>query len=163
MIQIRSSRAAALALLLVAGFGLSGCSISLGQEAARDADTQEVTEAGDADVFEVRVGDCFDDQSGNEISEIPAVPCAEPHDNEAYYVFDMADGEFSDADVTAAADETCLAEFEGFIGKAYDESEADWFPITPTEGSWSNGDREIVCAAYVYGEKLTGTLKGSGR
>jgi hypothetical protein len=75
------------AVFSVGALTLSGCSaISdlFPEEAARDADTQEISEAGEADVFSLAIGDCFNDQEAEEISSVPALPCTEPHDYEAY-------------------------------------------------------------------------------
>ncbi|WP_460801941.1 hypothetical protein [Microbacterium sp. GXF6406] len=78
------------ATLLIAGIALTGCS----QTATRDAATEEVTEAGDVSAFEMKVGDCFDDEGGEMVTEVPAVPCADAHDNETYFIFDVEDGEY---------------------------------------------------------------------
>ena len=145
------------ATLIVAGLALTGCS----QSATRDAVTDEVTESGDVSAFEMKVGDCFNDEGTSEmVTEVPAVPCADAHDNEVYYVFDVADGDYDETAIDAAASETCTAEFEKFVGITYDESTLDWFHITPSAETWADGDREIVCS--VYGEdKLTGSMKGA--
>ena len=46
---------------------------------------------GDLNVFSVRVGDCFGDDSAgrSEITEVEGIPCTDPHDNEVYAVFDI--------------------------------------------------------------------------
>jgi len=149
----------------VGALTLSGCSaISdlFPEEAARDADTQEISEAGEADVFSLAIGDCFNDQEAEEISSVPALPCTEPHDYEAYHSFDLTDAETFPGDeaVTTAAQDGCVAEFEPFIGKSFEESTLDLTFIGPTEGSWTEGDREILCV--VMGAELTtGSLAGS--
>lgn len=141
--------------------GLAGCSGS----ATRDDDSQEVTEAGTADVFSLRLGDCFNDTTDEEISDVPAVPCAEPHDNEVYHSFLMPDGEFpGQAAIDAAVEETCLNEFESFVGMAYDVSTLDIFPLTPTEQGWDElADREIICTVYDPAGQTSGSLKGAAR
>jgi hypothetical protein len=149
----------------VGALTLSGCSaISdlFPEEAARDTDTQEISEAGEADVFSLAIGDCFNDQEAEEISSVPALPCTEPHDYEAYHSFDLTDAETFPGDeaVTTAAQDGCVAEFEPFIGKSFEESTLDLTFIGPTEGSWTEGDREILCV--VMGQELTtGSLAGS--
>lgn len=163
------TRLAAAGILLVAGLALSGCSaiqgIFGGPSVSRDADTQEVTEAGTADVFTMRVGDCYDDQSADEVSDVPAVPCADPHDNEAYFQFSMDGDEWPGDDaITAAADEQCTPEFEKFVGIAYADSVLDWYPITPTQGSWEElGDRVVICSIYEPSTKVQGSLAGVAR
>jgi len=152
------------AALSVGGLTLSGCSAITDlfpKEAARDAQTQEISEAGDADVFTLSVGDCFNDQDATEISSVTAIPCGDAHDYEAYFAFDLEDADTypGDTAITDAAEAGCGPEFVTFVGKAYEESVLDYNYLTPTEGSWDTGDREILC--LVFGaEKTTGSLKG---
>jgi hypothetical protein len=133
-----------------------------------DQAAEAVDDVGDESVFSMEVGLCFDDEdtSATEVSSVPDVPCDEPHDNEVYATaqYTETDTYPGDEAMQSAGSEVCLAEFEGYVGKSYDESELDYFPITPTQGSWDNGDREIVCALYAVSlEKLTGSMQGSGR
>jgi hypothetical protein len=148
---------------------LGGCSaiqgIFGGETVARDSETQEITEAGTADVFALNVGDCINDVDAEEVTEVPAVPCDEPHDNEIYYEFSMPDGEFPGDEATmAAAEEQCAPEFDKFVGLAYEESVLDWFPYTPTEGSWTEGgDRLVQCVIYEPQVRTSGSLAGVAR
>ena len=135
--------------------------------AAQRNDAGEITAAGSVDAFEVRLGDCFDDEAfeSSEISEIPAVPCAEPHDNEVYALFDIQGEWPGEERVEELAYEGCLERFAGAIGKTYEDSEIDYTVIYPTEGSWEQrDDREVVCVGFhMEYEKLTGSIRGSGR
>ena len=167
---LRRSRSAIAALsLLLGALALTGCSvidsIAPKEQAVRDDKTSEVTEAGQADVFTVSVGDCFNDVSEQEISEVPAVPCDQPHDYEAYHAFDIAGDEFpGDEAVTSQADDGCSAAFTDFNGLSYDESTLYLGYLQPTEESWTGqNDHEVVC--YIYEENLqtTGSLKGAAR
>lgn len=126
----------------------------------------EITTAGAVDAFEARVGDCFDDEAfeTSEISEIPAVPCSEPHDNEIYATYDIS-GEWPGADrVEELAYEGCLERFARVIGKGYEDSVIDYTAIYPSEGSWEQReDREVLCVGYhMEYEKLTSSIIGSG-
>ena len=156
--------------LALSGMALSGCSVIqdlLGEETvARDADSQEVVGAGSADVFNLHVGDCFNDEtSDGGVTDVPAVPCAEPHDNEIYFIYDLPDGEFpGDAAVETAANEGCAAEFEAFVGIAYEASVLDHWAIYPSEDTWTQiGDREVVCSVWEPGVKVSGSLAGAAR
>jgi hypothetical protein len=127
----------------------------------------EITGAGAVSAFEMRVGDCFGDEAfeNTEISEVPAVPCSQPHDNEVYATFDLS-GEWPGSErVEELAHEGCLERFVGAIGKSYEDSEIDYTPIYPTEGSWTErNDREVVCVGYhMEYEELTGSIIGSRR
>ena len=157
--------------LMIAAFSvgaltLSGCT-SLSDlfppEAARDAETQEISEAGKADVFSLAVGDCFNDQNADEVESVTALPCADAHDYEAYFAFDVSeDGAFPGDDALAqTAEEGCVAEFAAFVGKSYEESTLDFNYLSPSEGSWDSGDREILCLV-MGADKTTGSLAGTG-
>ena len=121
---------------------------------------------GNIDAFHMRVGDCFDKSksSGNEVSEFPGVPCAQPHDYETYAVFDVSiDSYPSEESMGQLARESCLEQFDPFVGTDYDSSVLDVIALNPTAESWKQGDREIVCALYdMNNEKLIGSTQGSG-
>ena len=116
-------------------------------------------------VFELAVGDCFDDAGGTQISEVPIVDCAEPHDNEVFRVYDVADGDYPGDDaLVQQAVATCLPALDDYVGDADVASQLDAFPITPTAGSWEDGDREVVCALYDADlAKLEGSMRGGDR
>jgi len=163
-IPARLALTATVSALAVAA--LSGCSVLesiFPAQAERDAETQEIAEAGQQDVFQVNVGDCFNntDSSSEEVSEIPAVPCAEPHDNEIYYLFDLPGTDYP-VDTPDQADAGCYAQFPAFVGLDYESSELDFYPIYPTADTWSTGDREVICAIYADAQ-TTGTLAGAAR
>ncbi|MFW6775592.1 septum formation family protein [Nocardioides sp. CPCC 205120] len=150
--------------IALAGIGaLSACGSE--DDATRDEGTQEVTEAGNADAFSLQVGDCFDETEDEEFSEVPAVPCAESHDNEIYEQFDLEDGDWPGVEaVQTAADDRCGAAFEPFVGFPYEDSEIDFFSMTPTEGSWDEADdRTVQCVAFDLGGPVEGTLEGAAR
>jgi hypothetical protein len=128
------------ALTLLATLALVACA----QDADRNAEG-EVIASGNIDVFDTKIGDCFDDQSYvDEIDDVPGVPCSEPHDNEVYALFDTQ--------LTAFPGE------EEMFSGAF-----EIFPIVPTLESWKQlNDREIVCALYhIEREKLVGTMRGA--
>ena len=134
--------------------------------AAERNESGEITAAGSVDAFEIRIGDCFDDEAfeSTEISEIGGIPCSEPHDNEVYASFDVTGEWPGDERIEELADEGCLERFAAAIGKSYEESVIAFATIYPTQGSWEQrNDREVLCVGYhMDGEKLTGTIRGSG-
>jgi hypothetical protein len=132
------------------------------------ATSSTLAEADDTSVFSLELGQCFNDEvAPGEIQEVPIVPCAQPHDNEVYAVFDMAgDGAYpGDAVVQQAATDGCLAAFEPFVGLDYQSSVLDASFLSPTAEGWVElGDREIVC--YVFRldrERVTGSLRGTAQ
>ena len=154
------------AVSAVALAALTGCSVLeniFPVQAERDAETQEIAEAGQQDVFDVNVGDCFnnEDSTTDEISDVPAVPCAEPHDNEIYHLFDLAGDEYP-VDTPDQADAGCYDPFTAFIGLDYESSALDYYPIYPTAETWATGDREVICVAFDE-VPTTGSLAGAAR
>lgn len=106
------------------------------------------------------VGDCFNDVDEEQITEVPIVDCATPHDNEVYYLLEV---EFDDypTNLSELGYNGCLEHFDAFVGEPFEESKYQVYPMTPTSSSWENNDREVVCSVWVSGEKMTGTAKAS--
>lgn len=121
----------------------------------------------DTSVFSLEVGDCFDDPAdqADVVSSVATVDCAEPHDNEIYYEFSMTESVFPGREATVeAAGLRCLEQFEGFVGKSYETSDLEIYPVTPTSESWDQGDRVVYCALYALDlSKLTGSMRGANR
>jgi len=127
--------------------------------------------SGDSEsVFNLRPGDCFDDVvEGGEFAQesvtLPMVDCEDPHDNEAFALYDMADGPFpGQVVIDDEAISKCVPLFEGYVGSDYETSRLDIFWISPTTESWSDGDREIACVLYDLDlNELTGSMANSGQ
>ena len=112
-----------------------------------DADRDEsgsIVSEGQIDVFAMRAGDCFNDpqelidsETGiAEFQDVAGIPCSEPHDNEVYAVFDVSFNTFpGDGPMFEVATDECLTRFEDFVGRSYDESILDIFPIYPNDDS----------------------------
>ena len=135
--------------------------------AATDADRDSsgaIVGEGTVDAFHVRIGDCFDDTDAyaDEVSSLPGVPCSEPHDNEAYAVFDVSITDYPGEDaMVELANNSCVDRFESFVGMDYESSSLDVVTMFPTVESWSQNDREVVCAVYdMEANKLVGSVKG---
>ena len=151
------------ALITVLVLALAACS---SDEPSRDA-SGSIDETGDASVFSLQVGDCFNDEAavGDVITDVPVVPCEDPHDNEIFFEFEMTDAVFpgNDAAIESSA-LRCLEQFQPFVGTDYLESELEIFPITPTAQSWGEGDRVVYCVLYALDlSKLEGSMRGSNR
>jgi hypothetical protein len=158
-------RVALVGLCIVA---LTGCSVIddfLDSGPERDPETGQLVEASEIDVFALQVGDCLTEfDRGDDVSAVQATPCDEPHTDEIYASVDMPDGPFPGRDrVQQFADEACSDEFADFIGIPWEESALDYRSFTPTEQSWKDGDREILCMVVDQGYEITGTLAGVQR
>jgi hypothetical protein len=133
-------------------------------QADRDS-TGAIVSEGSVNAFQMRVGDCFDDGStfsDEEVNSVPGVPCAQPHDNEVYAVFDVSATTFPGDKMADMAHEQCVQRFEAFVGKDYDSSSLDVATLYPTRESWQQqNDREVICAVYdIDTKKLTGSVRG---
>lgn len=133
-------------------------------EADRD-ESGAIVGGGNIDAFNIRVGDCFDnaDAANDEVSDLPGVPCAQPHDYETYAVFDVSiDSYPSEEEMADIAFESCIQRFDSFVGLEYESSVLEVITMYPTTESWQQNDREVVCALYDMNEqKLVGSTKGS--
>ncbi len=122
--------------------------------------------SGNVDAFQVRIGDCFDDVSSSvdEVSSVPGVPCSEPHDNEAFAVFDVTVTEYPGGEAMGnLAYESCLTRFDSFVGRDYQSSTLEITTMYPSIESWNQSDREVICAVYdVDQNKLIGSAAGRG-
>ena len=143
---------------------------------AQPSDTTEATTEGeDVSTSDLEVGDCFDDPDDTEegedggisydAAEVAAIPCDQPHDNEVFLLknTELPGKDFPGEEaLEAEADKVCLAAFEAYVGKKYDESIYDYGHLTPTAETWAEGDRELVCIVY-HGqlEPLTKPVKGT--
>ena len=141
--------------------------------AARRGDDGSLTGAGTVSVTDMRVGDCFNSGDDEEISEVDGVPCDEAHQYEVFAVQDR-DGETfpTDAEFDAIFESICVGTFETYVGTPYADSALYAGMITPSEGSWGDGDREYVC--YLYepldptdldggNVELTSSMEGAAR
>ena len=133
----------------VAGIAVFGGVTAFGDDTARN-DQNEIIEAGGLGAFAIEVGDCLNLPSEfSEVQSVEGVPCSEPHNAQAYAVFDLIGfgDEFpGSAAFDGQASEGCYNRFESFVGSPYDESELYIESLEPTKGSWTQlDDREIVC------------------
>ncbi|MDA2809654.1 septum formation family protein [Nocardiopsis sp. RSe5-2] len=170
---LKNVRTAAAAGAVGAVLALSACG-GVAEDLQETADEMEeqasaAEESGevDADVFEVAVGDCLNDESvaeDQEVAEVPKVSCDEPHDSEVYAETEMEASEWpGDAGVDEEASAFCEQEFASFVGLEYAMSELQLSYYVPTEDSFASGDRAISCLIYDEAGQTTGSLAGAAR
>lgn len=145
---------------------VSGCSlfgpVASNTQPVRDDNGVIVDTNEQTDAFELVVGDCLNDASATgEVQTVPTVPCDEPHDSEIYSAHLLGESTYRGDDVIIAeAESLCLPAFEEFVGEPYLDSRFDFSYYYPTEASWANGDREVLCVIYDPAGQVTGSLKG---
>jgi hypothetical protein len=109
-------------------------------------------------------GECTNDDLSGAIGEIDTVDCDDEHTAEAYAQFDLDDGDFPGVDeVSTQATEGCQGDrFEDYVGLDYPSSVFVVQTITPTEETWDNGDRTVICVinGRADGESLEGSAEG---
>ena len=138
---------------------LGACSFSLGGAGQG---------AGEVSALDLEAGLCFNDPGDEEqVRSVSRVACDQPHDNEVFAVFDYTGQgeEFPGQEALGGqADEECEARFEDYVGIPYADSALRATYLTPSEQTWADGDREIVCYLYERDEQqLTGSMKDSRR
>ena len=120
-------------------------------------------------VFDLAVGDCFDEpDTAQGVQTVPLVDCAGPHDSEVFALiaYPAEAGEpYPGAEVVQEfGDESCRGEaFTEYVDQEYDLSALFASTLVPSEESWTRADdREIVCILYNPSEPLVGSQEGSG-
>jgi hypothetical protein len=110
-------------------------------------------------------GDCFN-TDGSQVDEVSVVDCEGPHVYEAFYKYDLeggSDAEYpTDEGVLEDAEAECRTAFQEYVGTAYDESALFITVIRPSETTWTEGDRTVICALNEEDEtEMTGSAEGS--
>lgn len=120
-----------------------------------------------ASELDLRVGDCFHDPDGMDWEyagrDIIVVDCEQRH---GYEVFDSSELEGTawpgETGIIDAADMACYAAFEEFVDYSYYRSELYYSWFAPTEASWQEGDRLLLCVVSDPA-RSTGSLEGARR
>jgi hypothetical protein len=124
-----------------------------------------VVSQGQRDLENLAPGDCFNAADTDTITEIDAGPCTEPHEYEAFHVTTVGGEGFpSDEQLAQTFESECLPAFEAYVGVSYDASAIYATMITPSEESWSDGDRSVACILYApENTELTVSLRDANR
>lgn len=120
-------------------------------------------------VLQLVVGDCVVDAlaAADDIAELGVVDCAQPHQVEVYaLITDPGDDAApwpGDQILIEASASGCLAAFEPYVGRAFEDSELDILTVLPTAETWAEGDRDTLCVTTrVDGDDLVGSVEASG-
>ena len=127
--------------------------------------------AGDegVDYSKLKVGDCFDSSSSNEVRGVKVISCAKPHNSEIFFLVThpAAKGDVypgKDQLVQFAAD-SCLGQpLADYLGIPLEQSKLKDFEIVPQESAWKDGRRLLVCGIDTGTDgKISGSVKGARR
>lgn len=114
------------------------------------------------------VGDCLQLPSTSEAVTVDTASCTVDHEAEVSALVEASpkekDAEFPGAaSLASQAEQGCVDSFEGYVGSPYISSTLDVTWLTPTEGSWAQGDRTIVCLIHAFDKQtLRSSVKNSG-
>ena len=112
-------------------------------------------------VFELVKGNCLDGTTLNDglITTIRIVDCADVHTHEVYYSGRYPASTYDATKISDYANDTCLAQFEPYVGIEYARSRYQYLHIVPTQESWSqDNDRDVVCVAFEEDATITGSI-----
>jgi hypothetical protein len=152
-------------------FLLSGCQQdSIPSEINVEATVESVEDdafENTASLFNLEIGTCLNDANtplSADLTEVPTVSCAEPHDSELFAIVSVEDGSYPGVDDLVKAGQTkCQAVFADFVGIDFRSSTLDFHFYYPTPSSWAQDDRSIFCLVGDPGFQVVGTLQGAKR
>ena len=164
--------------LLVAACASPSASGSPGESAAESeaAESQAPEESAAAEspapadgemvsVFDLETGQCFNLAEQTTVEEVEVIDCESLHDYEIYGAADYpaADGEpwVGEEEIQSFVESECVDKFEPFVGTTYEDSTLYIYYLAPTEETWGQGDREVLCSLYLPDEQLEGSMEGS--
>ncbi|MER5519030.1 DUF4190 domain-containing protein [Streptomyces sp. NPDC002763] len=117
----------------------------------------------DRSSLSLSTGDCFDTPdhslSDDLVTDVTHVACAGEHDGEVFGTYDVKGTDYPGDDAVGdSADQRCYALEETYVFDAWavpDDVAVYYF--TPSEDSWTAGDRSVVCAfgSATEGDRLT--------
>lgn len=138
----------------------------------RSVDRDEPASVFDTDeqetIFQIEVGDCLLEPTGEEITSFTNQPCHLSHDMEVFHITEHPGGRDAPYPGEAAlidyAQEVCVEAFPDFVGLPWLDSTLDTYYLYPVDRGWRIlGDREIVCTIYDPAGPVEGTLEGAAR
>jgi hypothetical protein len=155
------------AILVIVVLTASGCGWVKGVFGSSDT-TGPQTSA--VNVLDVQIGQCFNPPAEvkAELSSLTALPCDQPHSQEAYALLDyvppngvtVAGYPGTDA-LDKFAQGACAQAFQGYDGISYLDSTLFFTYLLPSARGWEQGpDKKILCLIMTTGAPLTSSVKG---
>ncbi|MDI3330155.1 MAG: septum formation family protein [Micrococcus sp.] len=166
MTQPRPTRALSVpTAALTAAAVLTGCGgPGATEELVGTSTPTPAVSAVETSIFQLSPGQCYDRPAAKELYTVEVVPCTVSHDLEAYALFQLDEPSWPGEDrVHELADAGCRDAFTAFTGSAPEDSGLGYTMYTPSSGSWSEGDRQVLCALQLNsGGRLIGSQAGQG-
>ena len=155
---MRAARPSLIAGAAALALAFGACDDASGDTSAASSTTGPPVTAGPVAAASLVPGDCITGlvlgvEQRIEIESASVVRCDQPHDVEVFAVFDLdptaldsEDGSYpGQRRITDAADSGCNDQLEQLGDVA---ESIGLISVWPTNTSWSQGDRTVVCAAY---------------
>ena len=121
------------------------------------------------DPADLAVGDCYDaieDEESDLFLAAAIRSCEEPHLHEVFAIVELENpigAPFpNDRDLENASVDLCDPAFEEYVGTPIDDSRYDYLYYMPSDVTWENGDREVMCVVDDRGDRIVGSVKGTG-
>ncbi|MGW6705748.1 DUF4190 domain-containing protein [Streptomyces sp. NPDC054956] len=116
------------------------------------------------DIDDMRAGDCFNVPGGDLLDEDPFVyriACTEVHDAEVTSSTTLSGARFPGADeMKKSMTESCWRAQDAYAMDTWAlPAYAEMFYFAPSHGSWSDGDRRVLCVIGTADEEHRGSLR----
>lgn len=120
------------------------------------------------DPIDLALGDCYDpinDENTDVLLAAAMRSCDEAHLHEVFGLVLLKDplgAPFpNDRDIEDASLDLCDTAYERYVGISVDDSKYGYLYYTPSEATWEDGDRLVVCVVDDRGDRITGSIKGT--
>ncbi|MCP3755828.1 septum formation family protein [Streptomyces sp. TBY4] len=130
----------------------------------RAAQLREDVAGTPVDPSELRLGHCFNVAGGDLLAEAPLVyrvDCTEVHDAEVTSAASVSEPEFPGAEqMRSTAEKDCWTAQHAYAMDTWAvPAYAELYYFAPSRGSWSDGDRRIVCVIGTADREHRGSLR----
>lgn len=116
------------------------------------------------------VGDCYDpidDADDGALIAAIIVACEDPHLHEVFGLIELPGTETAPYPGDSAIEDDsiteCDAAFEDYVGTPLDDSRYSYVYYTPSDETWADGDRALMCAVEDRGHTIEGSVEGTGQ
>jgi hypothetical protein len=119
-----------------------------------------VVGSGTVGANEVKAGDCLKElPASGLVLTVDTVPCGEPHKGEIFSMMTMPDGDFPGQFAIQEYQNKCAPELAKYSPDTSGDPEVGLFVLYPSEDSWGEGDRTVICIATTN-DARTGSVGG---
>lgn len=110
----------------------------------------------------LKTGDCVNDlQETDSLRKLPAINCAQPHQGEVVGEFNVTGSTFpGDTAIAKQAKDRCFEILDAYSPSTKDDQSIGLYYVHPTQASWNQGDRQVLCIAEHTDGLKTGSIKG---